>query len=203
MHLHYAPGTVAISVAIALEEAGLAHEATALDFSNGDQRSADYLALNPKGRVPALITDAGVLTETGAILDYIGTRAPELVPADPFHAARMREAMYYLASTLHVAHAHKLRGARWADQPTSIADMQAKVPETMTACCAYLEARYEFAPFTLGQQLTLADPYMFVACGWATGDGVDMAAFPKLSAFLTMMRDRDSVQAVIAKGMLA
>lgn len=201
--LHFSPGSIAVVVAIALEEAGLEYEAVDVGFASGGQRSDAYLALNPKGRVPTLETDQGLLTETGAILEWIGaTAAPGLVPDDPFAAAKMRECMFYLASTMHVAHAHKLRGARWADQDASLRDMTAKVPETMTACCAHLEDTVPFAPFAMGEALTLADPYLFVITGWAPGDGVDLAAFPRLLAWYNKMSDRPSVQRVRTRGIL-
>ena len=202
MDLHYTPGTVSIAVAIALEEAGIAYTPHLVDFASGAQTGDAYLAINPKGRVPTLVTNKGILTETGAILDYIGTLAPAMIPNDPYQAARMREVMYYIASTMHVAHAHKVRGNRWADLEASFADMRAKVPLTVAASCAYLESEYPLAPFVLGADLSLADPYLFVVASWGKGDGVDMSAYPKLSAYLTAMNPRPSVQAVIAKGML-
>ena len=106
------------------------YEAIQLDFAGGEQTKPAYKQINPKGRVPALVVDGGILTETGALLEYIAAKAPEaeLVPKDPVMAARMREVMYYLASTMHVNHAHKLRGARWADKISSWKDMTDKVP---------------------------------------------------------------------------
>lgn len=198
--LHYAPGTISIAVAIALEETGTPYQPVKVDFASGAQNGAAYLALNAKGRVPTLETPDGVLTETGALLEWA---CPQLVPADRYQAARMREVMYYLASTMHVAHAHKMRGHRWADQPSSFADMKAKVLQTMGACCAYLEGQYPLDPFVTGDSLTLADPYLTVVLGWVPGDGVDLAGYPKLDAYLTRMRARPAVQAVIAKGLLA
>lgn len=202
MELFYTPGTISVVIAIALEEAGIAYTPRLVDFASGEQTKEPYLTLNPKGRVPALVTPQGTLTETGAILDYIGTMAPDLIPSDPFQAGKMREVMYYVASTFHVAHAHKMRGSRWADQEASFADMRAKVPQTVGACCAYLESTYPLNPFVLGSDFTLADPYLYVVSTWGAGDGVDMANYPKLSAFMDTMRARKSVQAVIAKGML-
>ncbi len=204
MKLFLAKSTVSIAVAIALEEAGLEYSPEVLDFGAAAQTKPEYLAINPKGRVPALVTDHGTLTETGAILDYIAAIAPAagLVPNDAFAAARMREVMYYIASTLHVNHAHKLRGHRWADLEPSFADMRAKVPQTMQASCAYLEAEVLRGPFVLGAQMTLADVYLYVAATWFAGDGVVVADFPKLAAFMAAMEARASVQAVRARGWL-
>lgn len=202
--LHYHPATVAAAIAIVMEELSLDYLPVFVDFAQGAQQSPAHLALNPKGRVPVLITDAGTLTETGAILDWLAAMfGPHLIPDDVFDAARMRETMYYLASTMHVNHAHRMRGARWADLPASHADMTAKVPQTMTASCAYLESHLDLAPFAVTGALTLADAYLYVVVRWASGDGVDMTAFPKLSAHQVMMADRFAVRAVVNKGLMA
>lgn len=204
MRLYYAPGTISVAVAIALHEANLSYEARMVSFKEAEQTKPEYLAINPKGRVPALEVAGAVLTETGALLDYVAALAPqaELVPGDPVEAARMRSVMYYLASTMHVNHAHKMRGSRWADKPESYKDMAAKVPETMTASAAYIENECLRGPFVMGKKITIADPYTFVVCNWLEGDGVNLTAFPKLETFLNNMRTRPSVKAVIAQRML-
>ncbi|WP_299621369.1 glutathione S-transferase family protein [uncultured Tateyamaria sp.] len=202
MKLHYAPGTISIAAAIALEEAGLDYTAHKLDFSQGDQNSTAYLAINPKGRVPALDVDGQILTETGAILDFVAAHDPRLMPADLVHAAHARSVMYYLASTMHVNHAHKMRGHRWADNAASHADMTAKVPETMTASATFVEAGCIRGTYVLGDHFSIADCYLFVVCNWLPGDGVDLAPFPKIRAFMDAMEARHSVQTVRANGML-
>lgn len=202
--LYYMPGTIAIATAIALHEAKLPFEAIKIDFANAEQTKPDYHKINPKGRVPALVTEQGILTETGALLEYIADIVPEagLVPDDAFAAARMREVMFYIATTMHVNHSHKMRGHRWADKQESFEDMTAKVPETMTASAAYIEENGLKGPYVLGEQISLADPYLFVVCNWLAGDGVDLSAFPKVSAFLAAMRARPSVQQAQKDGMI-
>ena len=205
MKLYFAKGTIAVAPAITLEEAGLAYAPVAINFAAGEQTKPEYLKLNPKGRVPALVLGNGtVLTEAGALLDYIAALAPAagLVPASPEDAARMRSVMYYLASTMHVAHAHKMRGSRWADQQSSFDDMTAKVPETMAASAAFVEAECLRGDFVVGDAISLADPYLFVVCNWLEGDGVAVSDYPKIAAFLERMQARVSVQAVMAKGIL-
>lgn len=204
MQLYYAPRTISVAVAIALEEAGLDYEPIRLDFGAGEQTKPAYHQINPKGRVPALAVEGGILTETGALLDYVAAIAPEagLVPDDPVMAARMREVMYYLASTMHVNHAHRLRGHRWADKEDSWKDMAGKAAETMTASCDYIVSNGLRGQFVLGDTLSLADAYLFVVCSWLEGDGVDVSAFPKILAFREAMEARPSVQAVRAAGML-
>lgn len=204
LRLFYAPRTIAVATAITLHEAGLEFEPVLVDFPGGEQTKPDYHGINPKGRVPALVTDQGPLTETGALLEYIAATVPQanLVPSDPFQAAKMREVMYYLASTMHVAHAHKVRGERWANDESSWADMIAKVPQTMTDCCTHIETCCLVGPFVLGDRISLADPWLFTICTWLTGDGVDLSRFDRLRAFMQEMESRPSVQATRAAGIL-
>lgn len=205
LKLYYAKGTISIAVAIALEEAGLPYEAIKVDFASAAQTKPEYLAINPKGRVPALVTDSGtVLTETGALLEYIAALAPEkgLIPDAPEDAAHMRAVMFYMASTMHVAHAHKMRGSRWADQQSSWDDMKAKVPQTVGQCATFVASDCLRGDYVLGEIFSIADAYAFVVCDWMEGDGVPPSDYPAIAAFLAAMETRDSVKTMRAKGML-
>ena len=205
MQLFYAPNTISMSVAIALQEAGLKHELTLVDFTKGAQLQADYLATNPKGRVPALLHNGQAFTETGALLEYIAALAPEkiLVPTDPVQAVKMRSVMFYLASTMHVNHAHKLRGSRWADQQSSHEDMTAKVAQTMAASAQYIEDECLTGPFILGTTFSVADIYLFNVCTWLAGDGVAVSDYPKITAHIALMETRPSVQKIRELGILS
>lgn len=204
MHLYYAPGTISIAVAIALYEADIPFEPRRVDFRNAEQTKPDYLAVNPKGRVPTLDVEGQRLTETGALLEYIATLKPaaHLVPTDPLDAAHMRSVMFFLASTMHVNHAHKLRATRWADLPESHADMEAKVSETMMQSARYVQGHCLRGDFVTGAKLSIADPYLFIVCDWLEGDGVDLAEVPVVADFIERMRDRPSVRKAIENRML-
>lgn len=114
----------------------------------------------------------------------------------------MRGVMYYLASTMHVNHAHRMRGSRWADSPESHADMEAKVPHTMATSAAFVQDECLRGDYVMGPDLSIADPYLFIVCNWLEGDGVRVADFPPIAAFLARMEARDSVRWVRAQGML-
>ena len=123
MILYYAPLSCAVASHIALETADAKYEARRLDFRTNEQRSPAYLAVNPKGRVPALVTNRGVVTETPAILVYIAQTHPHanLAPLnDPYQFAQLQAFNSYLCATVHVAHAHRIRGTRWADDDAAI-----------------------------------------------------------------------------------
>lgn len=201
MKLFFSPGACSRAVHIALAESGLAYEAVRVNFAEGEQRKPDYLSINPKGRVPALATARGVLTENVAILPWIAAQAPEkkLAPSDAFDFARMQAFNAYLSSTVHVAHAHKMRGTRWANEPTSIEDMKRKVPETMAACFATIENDLFTGPWVMGEQYTVADAYLYTLACWLEGDGVDIARFPKVADHFARMSQRAAVQRVLAE----
>ncbi len=204
MKLYCALGTISGAVAIALHEAKIPFEPVFIDFAGGAQNGDAFRALNPKGRVPLLETSEGSLTETPAILDYIAALKPEarLVPATAFAAAKMRAVMSYLNSTLHINHAHRFRGHRWADSEESFEDMRRKVPQTMTESATFLEHDLPLCPFATGADVTLADAYLYVTTGWLAGDGVDMTAFPKLSAFRAVYGARPAVKAAQDQGIV-
>ena len=197
--LHTAPGSCSRASHIALEEAGLDYQARYVDFARGDQRQPEFLAINPKGRVPALVTDRGVLTEGPAILAYVAALAPEarLAPTDPFDFARMQAFNLYLATSIHVAHAHGRRAARWSDDPAAQASMAAKVSENMSAGFDLIEAGLD-GEWVMGDAYSVADPYLFVFSGWLAGDGVDIARFPKVADHFQRMARRPAVQRVMA-----
>ncbi|WP_159917630.1 glutathione S-transferase family protein [Pantoea sp. 18069] len=198
--LYYTPGSCALAVRIALEEAQLPYRLERVDFASAQQRSSDYLAINPKGRVPALVTPEGVLTETPALLAYVAQTCPraQLAPVTPFGLARMQELNSYLASTVHVAHAHRLRASRWADDPEAIAAMQRKVSANMSDCFAYLETHYLQDCWVLGEQFTVSDAYLFTVATWLKNDGVDIAQFPRMQAHHQRMLARPAVQRAMA-----
>ncbi|MDP1869241.1 MAG: glutathione S-transferase N-terminal domain-containing protein [Bradyrhizobium sp.] len=198
--LYYAPGTCALASHIALEEAGAAYTTERLDFKNNQQNSAEYLKVNPKGRVPALVTDRGTLTETPAMLAFIAQSFPQarLAPDDTFAFAQAQSFNSYLCSTVHINHAHKMRGPRWATDESSFADMKRKVPETMGACFALIERDMLRGPWVMGEQYTICDPYLFTIAGWLEGDGVDIATLPKVADHYKRMSERPAVQKVLA-----
>lgn len=200
--LYYAPTTCALASMIALEEAGVAYELKRVDFKSSQQRSPDYLKINPKGRVPALVTERGVLTETPAMLAFIAQSWPEagLAPLeDPFAFARLQEFNSYLCATVHVAHAHRMRGYRWADDEAAIAAMKRKVPQSVGEAYALIESGMLEEPWVMGRRYTLCDPYLFTLAQWIEDDGVDPARLPKIIAHRERMKARPAVQRALAK----
>ena len=199
--LYYAPNTCALASHIALEDADADYQTQRISFQSGDQRSPDYLKINPKGRVPALVTDHGILTETPAILAYVAQTHPdaELAPQDPFGFAQIQAFNSYLCSTVHVAHAHRPRASRWADDPAAIEAMKAKVPQTMGECFALIESEMFKGPWVMGAAYTICDPYLYTISRWLPADGVDIAHYPKIQEHFRRMSERPAVKVALVE----
>lgn len=200
LKLYYARNSCALASHIALEEAAAPYEAVRIDFASAEQRGPEYRKINPKGRVPSLVTERGILTETPAILAFVAQSFPtaKLAPVDdPFAFGRIQAFNSYLCSTVHVAHAHGGRGSRWADDDTSFADMKRKVPQTMRECFTLIENGMIEGPWVCGDAYTISDPYLFTISGWLARDLVDIAEFPKVNAHANAMNKRPAVQKVL------
>ncbi len=120
--LYFAPGASSFAVHIALHEIGVAFEARPMSFKQNDMRSAEFLALNPEGKVPTLVVDGRPLTEVAAILFYLARSFPDagLLPPDDIEAeAQALSWMSFIASTLHPA---RKQGLDYAKQVYGIAD---------------------------------------------------------------------------------
>lgn len=202
LKLFYAPGTCALASHIALQEAGAEFTVVRVDFRTDEQRKPQYLGINPKGRVPALVADRGTLTENPAILAFVAQAYPaaKLAPLDdPFAFAEVQSFNSYLCATVHVAHAHGRRGYRWANEQSSFDDMKRKLPETMTACFELIERGMFKGPWVMGGVYSICDPYLFTIAEWLESDGVDPKRFPKVHDHRRRMYERPAVKRALAE----
>jgi glutathione S-transferase len=180
-----------------MEEIGAPYETVRIDFSSQEQHKPEYLEINPKGRVPSLVTADGILTETPAILVYLcqqNTGSGLVDMDDPWMFANIQAFNSYLASTLHVAHAHRMRGSRWADDPQALEAMKRKVPEAVGACYDLIETDMLKGPWVMGETYTICDPYLYTMARWLEGDGVDPATIPAVAEHRMRMAERPAVK---------
>ncbi len=203
LNLYYAAHTCALATHIVLEEVGAEYTTTRIDFSSAQQRSPEYLKINPKGRVPALVTDRGILTETPAMLAFVAQSFPKMNLAlmdDAYAFAEVQAFNSYLCSHLHVAHAHRMRGHRWVDPDDahSIAAMQRKVPESVGSGFAYIESDLLKGPWVMGERFTVCDAYLFTLAQWLEMDGVDPKKIPRVIDHRRRMSERATVKKAIA-----
>ncbi len=194
-------GACSLASHIALEEADADYKVTRLDLTKGDQKTADYLKINPKARVPALVTDKGVITENPAILMYIAQTHPKakLAPLeDAFALAQVNSFNNYLCSTVHPAHAHKMRGYRWTDDPAVIEALKIKVPQNMTDCFVTIQNEFLKGPWVMGENFSIADIYLYTIATWLEGDGADKSKLLRISEHRTRVEQRPAVKKVRA-----
>ena len=199
--LYFAPHTCSLATHIALQEADAEYSTVRVNIVANEHREPAYLAINPKGRVPAMLTDRGILTETPAMLAYVAQKFPagRLAPLDdPFAFAQVQAFNSYLCSTLHVAHAHRMRGPRWADDEATVAGMQRAVPRSVSACYEMIEHNMLQGPWVMGDAYTLCDAYLFTVAQWLEGDGVDPNRIPRVMDHRRRMSARPAVSKAIA-----
>jgi glutathione S-transferase len=202
--LYYARDTISLATHILLEEVGATYATVRVDFGKTEQRSAEYMKINPKARVPALVTERGILTETPAMLVYVAQqfRRPELaLMDDPFAFAQVQAINSYFCSGLHINHAHRMRGPRWVDanDAQAIAALQRHVPVSVGANYELIERDMLKGPWVMGERYTICDPYLFTLAQWLEQDGVDPGRIPKVMDHRLRMSERATVKAAIAQ----
>ena len=198
LKLFYAPNACSLAPHIALNEAGADYEAIKVDTMKGEQRSAEYLALNPKARVPTLVTDEGTLTEVPVLLGYIARAFPkaDLAPPAGFKFFEMQSFNSYLSSTIHITFAHIFRPERYADDDAAKAAMRAKAPKTLIEQFQLIEERLsDGREWVHGDKYTVSDPYLYVFARWFVRDGVgSIAPLPRIAAHRARVQTREAVK---------
>ena len=201
MILYTVPGSCAFASHVALKMAGADYEVRIAPREEG-RTAESFLEINPKGRVPALVTPKGVLSETPAILCYIAQTYPQarLAPMEnPWLFARVQSFCAYLCATVHVAHAHGHRGYRWADEDSSFQDMRNKVPQTMGECFGLIEHEMLQSPWVLGETFSRCDIYLLAIARWLESDKVDTTSLIKVLDHRARMLLLPEVKKVLAE----
>lgn len=203
MILYYAPTACSIAPHIALEEIGAEFEARRIDLAKGEQSSPEYLKINPRGRVPAMVIDGEVVTEVPALLTYIAGLKPEAgllpEPGTLVHA-RCFEWLGFLSSTLHVAYAQFRRPIRFLDEGSPCWDELSEKGREITIA-AYREVERRLGDgWAAGDNYSIADIYLFPFHGWAWRFDFDIASeCPKWTALVGRMRERPAVKRALAR----
>jgi glutathione S-transferase len=202
LKLYYSPGACAMASHIALEEAGAAYELQKIDLRQGEQRTPEYLAINPAGVTPALATEQGVITQNVAILAYVAQTHPQtsLAPTQAYAFARMQAFNAWLASSLHPA-----IGKVLFSRPPLEGAVRDEALEQALARYDLAEQHLLVGPWALGADHSVTDGYLMVFTRWARqADLLDKARFPGLNAHLDRVQSRPAVQrALAAEGLSA
>lgn len=195
--LCYADKTCAIGIHILLEEIGAPYDLRVVDFSTKEQKSPEYLAMNPKGKVPALIRDDGsVLTEFAAIATWLAMTNPEkkLMPTDPEGMARTLEALDFAVGTLHML-SWRLwrRPSAYVSDEEAQKEVQQRGRDAVLAGLEVVNDQLEGKEFLIGD-FSIADPALYYVEYWAA----DVAGWPlpaNVQVHFDRMKTRPSVQA--------
>jgi glutathione S-transferase len=178
LRLYYAPGSCSLAPHVALEEAGADFEPVRVDFARAEQREPAYLAVNQKGRVPALAQGDWVLTENPAILRHVARLYPSagLWPEEPRAEALCLEWLAWIASTVHPAYAHVRRAERYATSEAGKAEVVDRGREACADLWSMIEVNLVRHPYAAGDAFSVADIYLMVFWLWGRGPvlGYDM-----------------------------
>lgn len=186
MKLYFRPLACSLSSRIVLYETGLAAEL--VEAGRGPD-GVDYRSIHPLGLVPVLVLDDGhVLTENAAVLQYLGSRAPEsgLVPAEEPARSQLRQWLSFIGSELHESFVPLL-------DKTASPEVKAWAQKRLEPRLAYVAGHLADRSYLLGE-LSVADPYLFAVLNWAQVTPIELSTWPPLTAFMARMHERPSVQ---------
>lgn len=193
MKLYYSPGACSQAPHILMHEIGLSHDAAKVDLrSKMVEDGRSYLQINPKGSVPALELDNGeVLTENAVVLQYLGDRASSdvLPPSGDFRRYRVLEWVNFITTELHKSFAPLFKASAGEETKKFFRGI---IGERLD----YVERQIGSGPFVCGDDLTIADPYLFVISGW-TDKLIGLNNWPNLTAFRERMLQRPAVRHVL------
>ena len=201
MKLYYSPGACSLSPHIVAREAGQAVTLQRVDLkAKTIEGGGDYMAVNPKGYVPALEIEPGVvLTEGPAIVQYLADLAPAsgLAPkAGTIERARLQEWLNFISTEL-----HKTIGSLF--NPTQTPEWKAAMVALAERRLGHVDATLGGGPFLLGETFSAADAYLFTVLGWLRHVGMDVKRWPNLAAYVGRIAQRPKVQeALKAEGLV-
>ncbi|WP_017667650.1 glutathione S-transferase N-terminal domain-containing protein [Sandarakinorhabdus sp. AAP62] len=189
--LFTAPTPDGYKVSIALEELGLAYEVRTLDLAKGEQKQADFLKLNPNGKVPALIDDGFAVMESGAILVWLAEKSGRLLPADPrARSEALQWLMLQVGGLGPMMGQANLFGHFW---PEKLPAVQARYLGEVKRLLGILDARLADRDYLAGDY-SIADIAHFCWVRTAGWTGVDIAPFPRLGRWVEAISARPAVQ---------
>lgn len=196
MKLYYTPGACSLASHIALREAGLSFDLETVDLgSKKTAGGADFLAVNSKGYIPALVLDSGeVLTEGVSIMLWVADQAPakSLAPATGSHDhTKLVEWMIFIATEL-----HKAAGGLF--NPAYPAETKAIMKVNLSRRLDWADKALGAGPYLTGNSFTVADGYLFTVFSWLPHLGIDQAKWPNLSSHFARVKARPAVATALA-----
>jgi glutathione S-transferase len=175
--LHYSPGACSLAPHIVLEEIGKPFNLTLVSTSDGSTRKPEYLALNPKGRVPVLSYENFVLTEAPAILIHLALSHPQacMLSPSPDGLVRTIEWLNWLSGTVHsVAIRQIWRPETFTVDASQHAGIVGKGKQHLELAFSMIDARLSIAEWAVGPSYSCVDPFILVFYRWGNRMGFNM-----------------------------
>lgn len=197
--LYFSPGSCSLASHIVLEELGIAYEAVLVSLKDNEHKKADYLRVNSRARVPTLNVDGKILTESVAILTYLGGGFADrgLWPKETWKQAEALSMMAWLASTVHVGIAGLFRPERYATGDAAKEDVKSTNRALIDKYYAEIEKHLTGKTFAMGGQYTVCDPYLLVFYRWGYRIGINMKeTYPVWSRHAARVASRPTVKRV-------
>jgi glutathione S-transferase len=199
--LYYSPGACSLASHIGLEESGAEYEAKLTSTAKGEHRTPEYLALNPRGKVPTLKIGSDVLTENLAILAYVAKQFPKanLLPNDVVAEARCLSLMAWLSNTVHPSFTRVFRPERFAADPAAHEGLKQSGREAFWSSLQEIDGLLAGKQWLAGTQYTVCDPYALVFYGWGKRIDLPVHELPNYTAWKERMLARPAVRRVLER----
>jgi glutathione S-transferase len=199
--LYYSPGACSLAAHIVLEEIGEPYDAKVVSLKTGDNKKPEFTAVNPRGKVPTIKTDGGVLTENAAILSFLADThaAAKLFPAPTagLERAHALEYLAFLTSTVHTSFGPLFGASRIVEGEAAQKQLIDFAKKNIDRWFSDIDASLKGKAYALGEHFSVIDPYLFVFWRWATGMKLDVSKFEAYQAHAERMKGRPAVQRVL------
>lgn len=202
MTLYYSPGACSLAAHIILEELGKPFEARAVPIREAAHLAPEYLAINPRGRVPTLVEDGMTLTESPAILFYLANLHPSagLIDFDDLrNLGQTASLLNHFSATVHTAFAQVWRASRFAATEAGQAEVAQYGRASILDHFDEIEELADAGEWLVGNRYSIADPYLLVFYRWGKLIGLDMTQYNAWTGHKDRMLARPAVQRALAR----
>lgn len=196
--LYYSPGACSLAPHVALREWGVPFELRRVALAKGEHMKPDYLALNPRARVPLLVIDGQPIRENSGILTWIGQQCGLYPNIGTVEAAKCAEWLGWLTSTAHIAFALIWRGERFATDKALHPALRQRGYDLVGEHFAEIDAALRDARHILASGFSVADCNLLPFYRWGGRIGLDMSFYPAWSEHAARMLEHASVRDALA-----
>jgi glutathione S-transferase len=206
IQLYFAPGACSFVPHVGLEvikaATGEAFEPKLVKLHRGENRTPEYLAMNPNGQVPVLVVDGQVLTQIVAICDYLDRRFPQagLLPTEPWARAQAMSQLAWMNNTAHPTFNQAFMPERYAESEEARKEVRRNAAERFRACLERVQGWVATAaPYWLGSRLSFHDAYAFTLLRWGGFAGIDPNSLPAYRAYVDRVMQAPPVAAALER----